>query len=283
MPADMLTKPAGPDAKNPARRVIDLQVPPTLFLERQVTAPVTARSKLETLAELDLRHRTPFSPGDVYSQLGTPKVQGDTLVVPQWVAKRSDVAEWQRNLSAHGMRLRRVHVDGQPRPIADFSATIAPGGRKLRWVNGLLAAVAVAAVLAGWLYPGWVARDQSRVLQDDLVALRAEALALRQEVETLRSRDSERAAFLDTLLRRAALIDTLRDLTVALPDEVWIETVTYSPKRTTINGQIDGSAADLVLALGKRPVFRNPRLSGPVSKTPADGERFEITVDLEGS
>lgn len=283
IPADLLTKSVASDRKPRKVRVIDMHVPAEQFLQRQIAAPGTARSKLETLAELDLRQRTPFAPGDVFSQLGTPKLEDGMLKVPQWVVKRSDVTDWQRNLAAHGLRMRRLYVDGQPRPIADFSSAIAPAGRKLRWLNCLLGGAALATTLAGWLYPGWVAQDQSRILQRDLVALRAEALTLRQEVETLRSQDSERAAFLDTLLRRATLIDTLRDLTVALPDAVWIETVTYSPKRTTISGQIDGSAADLVLALGKRPVFRNPRLSGPVSKTPANGERFEITIDLEGS
>lgn len=261
---------------------IDLHVPADHFFERVVSAPKSARSKLHALAELDLRHRTPFNPAEVHTQLGVSTTNGEQVQVQQWVVKRSDVSEWRRNLANRGMRLRRLYVEGQSRPIADFSADIATGGHALRWINSLLVAGIVTCVLTGWMYPGWIAHEQSKALEAELVVLRAKALALRRDVDALRARDSERAVFLDTLFRRASLVDTLRELTVALPDEIWVEAITYSPERTTINGQIQGSAADLVLALGQRPAFINPRLSGRVSKTPADAERFEITIDLDG-
>lgn len=262
---------------------IDLYVPKSFFLERTITAPVNARGKLKTMAELDLKHRTPIQPEDVFSILGEPRASSDkNLSVCQWVLKRSEVEEWRALLAKKSIRLRKIFLEDHEAPVADFSNHLSSNAKIWRWLNAMLAVGALAGLFAGALYPGWFALQQKNALELEISDLRSQALSLRREVEVLRQQDSERTEFVDMLLRRGSLVDTLRDLTVALPDEVWIESMSYNSERVAINGSSSASAADLVLSLGKKPGFGNPRLSGPVSKTAANAERFEITFDVEG-
>jgi len=264
------------------KRIVDAHVPATLFLKRTITAPLGARMKLGELAALDLRQHTPFRPEDVSWRLEAAKADADHLTATQWVAKRTDLEQWRRNLAGHGFLLRKVFVDGTRLngPVADFSAHVAPRAKRIRTVNALLAMLAVAAAAVGWVYPSWTAQTQATELQSRLALLRSEAVALRAEVEDLRLRESERAAFLDLLFRRPLLVGTLRELTIALRDDVWLGTVDFRPERVVITGETSGSAADTVLLLSKKPRFGNPRLSGPVSRTASNAERFEITINL---
>jgi Tfp pilus assembly protein PilN len=78
---------------------------------------------------------------------------------------------------------------------------------------------------------------------------------------------------------RPRLSQTLRDLTVALPDTVWLSELGFSQTGAVLSGETADSAADLVIALAALREFENPRLSGSVSRTPAGREQFELVID----
>lgn len=279
---ELLTSPLTPLSGTKPRKIIDAVIPAAFFLKRKIRVPVSARNKLTASAELDLRQRTPFSPGEVYWQLSEPEVQNGFIEVNQWVVKKIEVDAWRKKLGSHGFQVRRIFVDDQQKhaPIADFSNEILPWRRSLVLLNGTLAIAATTAVLFGWLYPAWVAQQQTLTIDAHLKDLRGQAFELRRTVEDMRTDDVERATFLDTVLRRPLLVDTLRELTVALPDSVWVSAMIYTPKRVVLDGETNGSAAQIVLDLGERRSLGNPRLSGPVQRTATNAERFEITVDL---
>lgn len=284
LPVDYLTQDATQTPKINRAKRIDVLAPPELFLRRTLRAPKTARKNLDAMASLDLRQRTPFDPAEVFWQLDAVTQQDDMLEVTQWVIKRAEVAQWRARLSQQGYRVRQIYVQGAQTaaPIADFSGDLVPWRRGITVLNTLLLCSAVAIALAAWIYPGWIAERQTRDLASQQQALAVQAVDLRREVEALRALDSERTAFLDTILRRPLLVDTLRELTVALPDPVWISSVVYTPQRVVMNGETSGSAAEIVLALGSRRMLGNPRLSGPVQRTATGAERFEISLDLGG-
>lgn len=268
----------------PKRRMrnVDAHIPADLFLKRTITAPPGARGKIRTLAELDLRQGTPFKPDEVHFQLDRPDHSGDKIQVVQWVAKRDDIAQWRAGLAVQGLRLRKIFVadSGLSEPIADLTSEFARGARRLRFLNALLVLVSVGACTFALLYPAWVALHQTARLGQSLTDLRAEAVSLRAEVEAMRAQEVERAAFLDLLLHRPLLVETLRELTVALPDDVWIATVDFRPERVIVTGETSGSAAETVLSLSKRRQFADPRISGPVARTASNAERFEVTLGL---
>ncbi|MDA7966146.1 PilN domain-containing protein [Ruegeria sp.] len=262
--------------------VIDVLAPAEFFFERRLTLPPSARGKLEEMSLLDLRSRTPFELNNIYWRLGKPIVRGDAIEVSQWIVRREDVAGWKRNLKKNGFRVRKLYVDNEnaPTAIADFSDEILPGRQSFRRLNAALVSVAALALLTAWLYPGWAARSETRALQLELETLRSEALLERRKVEDIRKAEAQKAAFVDAVLLRPLLLDTVRELTVSLEDDIWVSTLTFTTSRVVLTGEAGKSAAETVLSLGKRSGFGNPRLSGPVSRTARGSERFEITLDL---
>ena len=95
----------------------------------------------------------------------------------------------------------------------------------------------------------------------------------------MRAERDEESRLLQELKQRPRLVETLREATVALPDEAWISTVTFRPNAVTLEGETSGAAVDLVLGLAEKRQFGNPRLSGATTRTATGKERFEIALD----
>lgn len=276
---------SGKIAKNGADSdtlTIDILVPIESFFERRLVLPLSARSKIEEMALLDLRSRTPFDLSTIYWQLGRPIIRDGAVNVSQWIVRREDVSNWKLNLKKNGFRVRKLYVDTETAPtaIVDFSDELLPGRQSFRTLNAALVSVTALALLAAWLYPGWLARSEAHALQTELEALQSEALLERRKVEDIRNAEAQKAAFVDAVLLRPLLLDTVRELTVSLEDDVWVSTLTFNTSHVVVVGEAGRSAAETVLSLGKRSGFGNPRLSGPVSRTARGAERFEITLDL---
>lgn len=262
--------------------VVDILVPADFFFERSLTLPLSARGKLEEMALLDLRSRTPFELGSIHWQLGKPTIRDNAISVSQWIVRREDVETWRANLKKNGYRVLKLFVDDEnaPIPVADFSDEILPGRKTFRRLNAILVSVAVLALVTAWLYPGWSARNETRYLQQELETLRTEALLQRRKVEDIQKTEAQKAAFIDAVLLRPLLLDTIRELTVSLKDDVWVSALTFNASHVVLTGEAGKSAAETVLSLGKRSGFGDPRLSGPVSRTARGTEQFEITLDL---
>lgn len=280
-PYSLLQK-GGPEIRPVRSRIVDVLVPENFFLKRGIEAPLTAGKNLKKLVELDMVRRTPFRPETVYWAISKPHKSSDTVRVDQWITKRSDIEQLQRRVERAGLQIRKVFVEGAqtPDPIADLSASVTPNAGMWRLLNATLALGAVGLAAMIWLYPGWQASVENTRLSETIAQNRTQALALRQEVEDLRTREMERAAFLDIVYQRPRLSQSLRNLTVALPDNVWISDMIFSPERVVVSGEVSGSAAQLVLTLAQRNEFHNPRLSGPVARASNGAERFELSLDL---
>lgn len=279
---ESLLQASGPSIPPVRKRIVDVFVPQSFFLKREIEAPTTAGKNLGKLVELDMVRRTPFRPDTVYWAISKPNKSNGTLKVAQWIAKRSDIEHLQQRAAKIGLHIRKVFVEGDPvqHPIVDLSASVTPKARRWRLLNGALAIGAVGMAAMIWLYPAWQASTENAHISESVAQNRSQALALRQEVDDLRSREMERAAFLDIVYQRPRLSHTLREITVALLDNVWISDLNFSPKRVVVSGEVTGSAAQLVLTLAQRNEFYNPRLSGPVARASNGAERFELTLDL---
>ena len=266
-------------------RIVDAMIPTDHLLYRTITAPLAARGSLDSIALLDLQRSTPFQTTDIAWTLSPARTENGQLQATQWIARRSDLERWRRNLTRHGMILRQVWIDGAQtaRPLADFTAQLAPNARLWSRVNGTLLLAAVVLAIGAWILPGWQAAGALHAVQSDRTQAQSHAVALRQEVEALRRQEADRANFIDLVLHRPLLSETLREVTVALPDSTWIGTLGFHPDRVVLNGETDDLAAQLVLDLAKHAQLSNPRLNGPVAKTATGSERFEILMDLRRS
>ncbi|MES0863751.1 PilN domain-containing protein [Ruegeria sp. SCPT10] len=261
---------------------MDVYLPPELFFERRLVLPVTACDKLQEVALLDLQSRTPFELADIYWRLGRPAKKNSVIEVSQWIVRREDVQSWKHNLERNGYRVCKlfVDIDSAPLPVVDFSDEILPGRQTFRKLNIALACTALLSLFSAWLYPGWSARIDTRVLQLELDTLRSQALLERHKVEEIRQTEAQKTTLVDAVMLRPLLVDTLRELTISLEDDVWVSSMAFNTSRVVITGEAGNSAAEAVLSLGERSGFGNPRISGPVSRTARGSEQFEITLDL---
>lgn len=262
--------------------IVDAVVPSGHFLRREVSAPRRASVKLSAVAGLDLQRQTPFHISDIEWLLGQARTSDKQIVVDQWIAKKSDLELWRSRLSSAGLIVRRIFVKKAEEfgPIADYSAEVSPNISRWRILNGLLLMLIIGLGAIAWSYPALQLGSQLDDLNSQRDTLRTEALALRPQIENLRSFNAEKAAFLDVINHRALLSESLKEVTIALPDAVWLESFVFTTNQVVIIGETKQSAPELVLELSKESGFSNPRLTGPVSKSSAGAERFEITLDL---
>ena len=70
----------------------------------------------------------------------------------------------------------------------------------------------------------------------------------------------------------------LDDLTRRLPDDTWLERLSFGRGEVSLSGQ-SAQAAKLVEILQESPLLRSPALSGPIQPDARSGkDRFNITA-----
>lgn len=261
---------------------VDARLPADHLLRRELIVPWAARSRLRQVAALDLIRRSPFSADEVYWGLEPPERRDTMLRVVQWVVRREDVARLGLRLRGCGLELRRVGVWGRPVTLVDLGEQ-GQWARRLRRTNLALLGAILAVCLALWLSPAVAALWHAGRRGQHLEVARAEAFELRSQIDGLRADQTRRSDLLVAISQHPRLIQLLRDLTVALPDEAWISELRLRDRMVQIDGETQGAAADLVLRLSKQRSFAEPRLTGAVARTATGSERFELSFDLRAA
>ena len=262
--------------------IVDIVVPQSLFLRRQVTAPKTASGSLSAIAELDMQRKTPFSQGNAYWVLGRPQRTQAGITVDQWIAKRTAVIAWKERMANAGLHVRRLLIEDAG-VLADFSKEVAPKSKIWRRVNGALACTLLGLGAFNWLYPAWSIEGDLKRLEHDKTTLTEHALSLRTATERLQQQEDEKTEFLSLLANRPLLSETLKELTEALSDDVWLTSIEFRNDTIVINGETTSSVPKLVLALSSHSRFDDVSLSGPVARTAIGAERFELNLRVEAA
>lgn len=264
-------------------RVVDLCLPNEGLLCRTLSVPVASRNKIDRIVELDTLQKTPFKAEEVYSTFHVGPKKGSSHEITQWIARRDQIASLLARLEKLGLKIRQVRVDGAEAPaLADFTRHIAPRAKLWIATNFFLLLASAGIGFAWYFFPTWNASQAYQNQEAINSTLARKALSLRESIDGSESGATERAALVEKLTRRQTLASILREVTVALPDEVWATDVVVERGRVSIRGSTSGSAAELVLDLTKDLKFLSPRLTGPVSQTGNGRERFELTFDLKG-
>lgn len=262
---------------------IDLVWPSERCLVRTLSLPKASLGQHRKMLRLDLLQSTPFSDGDVFWCFETgATVAGKTMLV-QYVVKRADIQKFSNCALGYGLRVRRVFLNRKSNAtlVLDNAAQISAPAKLWRRANAIMA---VAIIGLGGALVYLPHSERSHALNESntrVIELSQRALELRRELDAAQAVDAEKAAFLSGLNSRPVLIANIFELTHRLPDEVWLQHLSLQASKVVISGIIDGSAAELVLALNQSPMIDNPRLSGAVSKTGSGNqERFEITFEI---
>lgn len=248
-------------------------VPPESVLIGEFDYPVPSPGDLARMIELDLDRLTPFRAEDVAFDVAVADgtARGVMRRITLAVMRRVDLEALETELAAHRVApsaIALMNADGRAR--FEFGKSGAAQAGRWRSRFWLLIALLVAGNIAIA-----VARDQMAL--DHLRAQVEGQRALVQRVADLRravTAEEERRASFTAQKQGLSPLDLLERLTVALPDDVWLERLDWQGGDIRIAGHAPPGrdVAALVVAAGFR-------VAAPVAW---DGERFDLAARLPG-
>lgn len=104
-----------------------------------------------------------------------------------------------------------------------------------------------------------------------------------KEIEKIRTQKenlNNRILYLDTLQRGSApVLDVLKELSVRIPEDAWVNQFDFSEKGINIAGEA-ASASELIPLLEDSPIFKNVAFLSTITKSRDGKERFRIGLSL---
>lgn len=255
-----------------------LAADPSQTARRRVTLPLAAEKDVAAALALDLDRLTPFDRGDLlwrWRRLGGDGRSGGVDVELIFAPKATWAAE-SRALEAAGLPVTGVAVrdggDGPISPPLRADPTQPPG----RWsLSGRLALVGLGALAAALVATVMVDMMNYR---RDAVLLRARVEAARADLRATAARDAGLERRIGAMrAERPFAVATLDALSETLPDDAWLQRLTLSDGRVTM----EGSAADatrLLTLLEDAETFEAPRFTAPLRRVDDGRERFFLSV-----
>ena len=262
---------------------IVLRMPANRALTRMVTLPIAAAGNLRQVLGYDMDRLTPFSAQQLYY---------DALILERQPEQRRIRVE----LSA----LPRAEVDAALEALAGLGITPdivdVSGGRKgvnllpvekrprrgvwPRRLRNSLVAVSLSLMLAAALLPLWQQRALVIRLQKQVDILQrdsSQVLDLREQLE--KAVESSRF-LLQKKQSRPPVIDLLRELTVLLPDNTWLERLQINGDALQLIGQ-SSSASALVGLIDESKLLGGVAFTSPVTNDRRTGkERFVLSAQV---
>lgn len=260
-------------------------LPAGSLLVRRLSLPVVAAANARSLMGFEIDRQTPFRADQVeYDCRLLPPEPGSKLAaVDLAVIPREAMQRWMQPLSALVGHLDAVDL-AQAEGRAGYNLLPVTARRahdhKPWLINlGIVAASALMLLLA------MVQLVDNRVLAVE--GLQAEVEQQREQARAtakLRKSLDDAAAAANFLAeqkaQRPSMIELLRVLTELLPDDTFVERMSYSGDTLSISVQ-SGSAAKLVELLQSSQQLRNPALAGPIMPDPRSGkDRVTLTAQF---
>jgi general secretion pathway protein L len=259
-----------------------LRLPPELVLEQQATLPIAAERDPERVLQYEMDRITPFTADELFwawTIERRDRAQGRLhlrlSLVPK--ARLVPVLDALRQAGVRPAALEAVAPGGVPRRIALDRAQPARWRRRgLALAGAVCAALAIAAVAV----PFWVQSVRSAEIERQIAELRPKV----EMAETLRRRILSSAAGTDVFAEQRGrvgdVLQMLATLTELLPDDTFLNELTFRSRIVTISGQSAG-AARLIAALAAEPSIRNPAFAAPVTRNEGTrGEGFSIKAEV---
>lgn len=261
-----------------------LLVPQAVVLRRVLTLPAAALDNLRTVLGFELDRQTPFKPDQVvFDSRVLPHEAGAKMVPVELALVPRD--RLQQALAALGplaATLGAVDIagsDGRRRGYNFLPPEQRRSRSNARWLlhAGLVAAIVLFLLIAmGRLLDNRAAAVAALGDESDAVQREARAVAkLRDSLEDA----AEAANFLAVeKSRQPSMVLLLDDLTRRLPDDTWLERLSFARGEVSLSGQ-SGQAAKLLEILQESKLLRSSALSGPIQPDARSGkDRFNITA-----
>jgi len=261
---------------------VDAYFPKDAFLIRPIEVPKKLRRKTNDIAKLDILASTPFMEGEFLWVVDFHSSKGPLLMGEIWIIKTQVVRTALASLEKLGLQTRKVFIEGKATvPLIDSGEV--SNNKKTTWSLSLL--LAVGLIVCGLLAPKLIALVTAQRENQQLVKiaeqLRTDTLSKRVALDQTNTAFQNQRDFLDRTQFKQPVSQTLRELTIAIPDSAWLSSISITNNVLIASGSVDGSAAEHVLELSKKDGFALVELRGAISRSGANRENFELILPLE--
>ena len=260
-----------------------VRFPASQALTRVLTLPLAAEKNPRQVAGFEMDRLTPFAATQVYYDATVLERQPESrrLRVELTVLPRAAVEPVLAFLRQQGLPPDVLDVAGA-RPKVNL---LAPEQRPRRGLWGqrwrmAVVVISLLLVVAAVALPIW----QQRTLVLRALAGIDQAQRAANEARNLRDQLDKDLEFSQMLIRKKqsipARVDLLRELTMILPDDTWVERLQIKGDSAQIIGQ-SGKASALIGIVESSKLFSGAGFTSPVTTDPRTGkERFMLSARI---
>ena len=260
-------------------------------LRKRLSLPLAAEENLRQVLSFEMDRQTPFKADQVYFDwriikrdtaqrsllvdlLATPKATLDAalaLLAPAQIA--IDAVDTATGRGA----LQFEHTQGfNLLPVEKRGAGGDPQAR-IRWIL----AASLVALIGMAMLQSLTARQQALLaLQEKTAEMQKGALETAALAKKLREEVTGANFLSERKQKRSETVKVLLELTQLIPDNTWLERISFVGEAVQLQGQ-SSSASDLIGLLQKAIYVGNPQIQGVIQPDAGTGkERFGLQVDI---
>jgi general secretion pathway protein L len=260
------------------RRRAVIELPAGQVLVRNVSFPAQVRDNLAQVMRYEIDRVSPFRADQVFFDFRVREgaTSRDKLLVELVLCRRDRVSGWIQYLREAGVPAKQVTWDGAWNRANLLPTDERPSRRQgLFSVSRLLFLAALVLSAAVLSTPLW---QKNRILDERNAELREAKVEAEKVQEVRGALDRARegsVAVLQRKLEQPRTIDLLRELTVVLPDDTWVQNLDVREGEVQIRGE-SAQATALIGLLEKAPGVSDVAFRSPVVAATGQ-ERFHIS------
>lgn len=258
-------------------------------LVKSVMFPSAAEPNIYQVVGYEMERLTPFKVDQVYYDVRVAEKHPDLnqIRVELVLVPRKNLDAMLKRMVGLGLLPGRVDIaaseeSGQKNPQLRYNLLPQklhdkPNNRT-RVINGSLLLLAMlltglTGALPLWMKHGYLLELEEQIRRESKIA--NEVQALKQEADTL-LRESD--FLLKKKMSEPVIVEILNELAARLPDDTWLEHLSYRNPKLLIYGQ-SPSASALIERLEASEIFKDTSFVSPVSQDRITGlERFQIAT-----
>ena len=255
---------------------LGLTLDPAIFFQRSLTLPRAALPALSAILEQELLRRTPFDPATVWhaaTQHKSAENSKDVVELRHWIVRkdRAELAIRDAQLSAQDIDLLLV-TGGQGEQVVTIPLHKSKDAESI-WAPRaiqLLAAIAIAMSLFGFILVDWAQSHVASGLEEQLLEAR----------QSIGSAGSNGLVRLLAQKAEPSVIEIWDELSRILPDNTFLTDMRLDDGKVTIAG-FSTDAPRLVGLITQSRVFKDANLVGAILPNSAEGkDQFKIAMSV---
>lgn len=251
--------------------------------------PRAAKPKISEILQRELLQSTPFTKDEIYSDYVTTfdHHEPSMMNVTQLIIKREIVDQLVEDLQAANLIVDHVDAyDEKTQKIYDidfFKDDCARKENKASIFSNYVFFFVLIILLLIFAAIGMVQRQESVLvaLSTEIAYMKRDAMSITKKNERISERSDQITSVLLEKSQRPSILQVWREITVLLPDSVWLTDLQFNGKKVLVTG-FATSAASLVEVLNESPLFKETKLVSQVRyDEQKKKEQFRLEIVLQ--